>query len=123
MSHALVILQAAAPMSLCSICPKPGACCKGFQLFTTINGMRAEFTVPRSAWRDRAQSFLNLCGLPYTLDGYRETSRTSHSVTPVFRCEHRTHEGRCGIWERRPKVCSDFLPAADPLCIFPREPE
>ncbi len=123
-STALVILNNAAPMSLCSICPAPGGCCSGFHLFTGRGDAHTDFTVWAEDWKTQAQAFLDKHALPYTpaeLRGiaYDPTEKAEFGV-PYFSCSHLTPEGRCGIWATRPRVCSDYVPLTDSLCKFPR---
>ena len=41
----------------------------------------------------------------------------------VFSCDALQTDGRCGIYETRPKLCRDFKPGSDPLCVHYGEAE
>lgn len=117
MSTLLPVLYSQPPqMSLCSICPEPGRCCKQFCLPSAPSFWE-------KSWREDAQKWLDENELPYA-----PHSRSQHACTDPetgdeyvlvwFGCNHVTPDGRCGIYETRPDTCRIFVPASDPLCAF-----
>ncbi len=113
-----VLREKGAPMTLCSICPTPGACCKGFVLSHIPTGKDESGRQPllfwRSTWRKDAAAWLADRGLDFIPSKIAETYREEESGKPYvsvrFNCSHLTTGGRCGIYETRPNVCRQYLP-------------
>lgn len=51
-----------------------------------------------------------------TADAESITDRAYVSV--LWGCPKLAKNGLCSIYETRPKVCRDFIPGNDPLCVF-----
>ena len=49
--------------------------------------------------------------------------RTADDEFWRWRCTELTADGRCGIYENRPRACQVFEPASDPLCVHWRGAE
>ena len=129
MSSLLPILREKSPqMSMCSICPVPGACCKGFVLSHIPDGKtEGEHESPAfwlRNWKDQAAAWLEERGydfVPATIHTiWSRESEPSSWVSVRFDCPHLLGSGRCGIYETRPRVCRQFTPLEDDLCKFPR---
>lgn len=92
--------------SLCDTCHKPGACCRAFAVLTTELGLPGP---ARSATISEVSAVMP--------DHPFKIKLISHG-TPIWDCLALTKEGRCGIYERRPKLCRDFEAGVDQLCVM-----
>lgn len=100
----LPVLQRDDPRQhLCSICPVPGACCKGFMLFIGHEPVI----------EDDAELVLEENKLPFKVQGFDEHGQL------LFSCPRLGEDGRCTIYEERPDLCRSFVPTSSPLCKFP----
>lgn len=102
-------------MSLCDTCPKPGHCCKRFTLATGNGDV--------TTWADEKRLdpashegadhivFLEELGRAADPDG-REY------VWGYWGCTKLNENGRCTIYETRPKFCREYEPASSPLCVL-----
>lgn len=121
----LPILTSDAPqMSLCGLCPIPGACCKGFQLSALDeDGERQLPTFWVDSWIADASKWVQDRGLDFT-PARPEEIRTAADgrkyCTVLFDCSHVTNNGRCSIYDARPDLCRKYRPLSDDLCKFPR---
>jgi Fe-S-cluster containining protein len=120
----LPILAADAPqMSLCGICPVPGACCKGFKLSEpNEDGERWNPTFWVDSWEADASKWLQDKELDFVPARPAETWTAADGreyCTVQFDCSHITEEGKCGIYATRPRLCRVYRPLSDPLCKFP----
>jgi len=114
----LPILQSqAAPMSLCEICPQPGRCCAGFNLKGSIFN---EGVLWEHNWREESARLLaefNLPFKPISIEAEYVGDEGKYGEVR-YSCPKVTAEGRCGIYETRPKVCRIFVPAQNILCVM-----
>jgi Fe-S-cluster containining protein len=105
-------------MSLCSICPEPGRCCKQFCLPSAPPFWK-------SSWEEDAQAWLDKYELPYAPHSIGSTHTDEESgeeyVAVWFGCPHVTEKGLCGIYQTRPDTCRTFLPGSDSLCVFHKD--
>lgn len=105
-------------MSLCSICPEPGRCCKKFCL-------PAAPTFWKSSWEEDAQHWVEQQGVPFAPHSHGPVHVDEESgeefVLVWFHCPEVTAEGRCGIYENRPDTCRIFVPGSDQLCAFHKD--
>jgi len=94
-------------MSLCDTCSNPGACCRNFELKAkhpeTIlllqKGHKLEVLATCAEW-----------GFPFI--------PTEHDGNFWhFKCTVLTSEGRCGDYENRPALCSNYVAGSDELCV------
>lgn len=90
----------------CDTCSKPGHCCKGFGLNTSNND-------PLGISMELMQNGLTMFELVQTVEP-QEGQRIKH----LFRCTMLEPDGRCGIYESRPKLCRDYKPGSDPMCVY-----
>lgn len=120
MDSLLPILQSqAAPMSLCSVCAKPGSCCSDFGLFASDGSLAATFW--KTSWREDAADFLAERGLPYTPDRIASEHVADDGeiyVAVGYRCAHLLPNGLCGIYATRPDICRTFTPGTNKLCVM-----
>lgn len=100
-------------MSLCDSCYAPGQCCKRLR----ISKSDGEPTV----WLDDPNEPMIRQGLPFRyLDTVQqwtdqESGRAYGFVT--WMCPALGPDGRCTIYEQRPKLCRTYEPRSDPLCV------
>lgn len=116
----LPVLQQDHPlMSLCSVCPKPGMCCRNFPLFNTKS--KEEVTFWEATWREDAKKFLLEMGLPFEPVAVRSTYETEDKlkyITALYSCPKVTVDGRCSIYQDRPQLCRKYLPGNSDICCF-----
>jgi Fe-S-cluster containining protein len=114
----LPILRENAPlMSLCSICPKPGACCSNFMLY----GDGASPTFWKDSWQEDAIADLEAKGLPFYPARIVQEFTSADGrvyVTVEYDCPELEDDGRCGIYADRPSLCRRYMPLSDQLCIL-----
>lgn len=114
MTEALVRLDDLPQMTLCSICPKPGHCCKSFTLFTLDE---TEVTFWRDGFEEQAKEYAPF--VPTIQAEYVSKETGEPYVSVRWSCPHLTGQGRCGIYETRPVICRRFLPGdKSQLCVF-----
>jgi len=115
MNEFIILSNQGAQGTLCSICPEPGACCKLFDTSATYwndaqqeevdRYMAEQFgTLPWRAVRPGSESWKNDEGREYSFW--------------LFTCPKLSKEGRCTIYESRPKGCRNFVPASHSICVF-----
>jgi len=103
-------------MSLCGICPKPGACCKDFTISKITYWIDEGLEAAQKDFADR--------GLPFQVIGWRrETWKSDEDDGREYGearcdCPKLTADGRCSIYSTRPKTCSNYEPASDGLCVM-----
>lgn len=113
MSRNLPILRSQATESFCGMCPDKGHCCK-------------DFMYHRSFWIDEgieaAQKQLSDSGMPFLVKSfgpaYKEEGGTREYASVRCDCPKLGEDGRCTIYETRPRICRIFAAGSDPLCIF-----
>jgi len=101
--------------STCDNCLVPGYCCRSFSLFR--EGDEKTFWVDD---QESIQLFLKDEELPFLVNkeiGRWENKEGREYATYSFRCPHLEDNGRCGIYEDRPKTCRIFEAGANPLCV------
>lgn len=115
MSTLLPILYSQPPqMSLCSICPEPGRCCKQVCLPSAPPFWK-------SSWKEDARAWLTDNELPFAPHSIGTTHIADNGdeyVVIWFGCHNLTAQGLCGIYETRPDTCRTFVPGSDALCVF-----
>jgi len=119
---------------LCEACMSPGACCRSLRLsdgegeisvwddrdvveqlrerLHAADGMPMPFMPLQKMWTATAPDGHVEAGATYS--GYRWTCTALDDRT-----------GRCTIYESRPRLCRDYVPGSDPLCVHfvaPTEP-
>lgn len=112
-SRNLPILRTEATQSFCAICPDPGHCCRKFYFHRTY-------------WKDEgldaAQSELNSWNSPFIIKDWQPQTFKADSgreyAGVICSCSKVTAEGRCSIYENRPRTCRVFAAGSDPLCVF-----
>lgn len=117
MSTALLPIIQAAPMSLCSICAEPGACCQNVNLH--VKGESITFW--EVSWRSDSKREMRERGLPFFASSVRSRHKDedgSDYVTLWFDCPKLQPDGRCGIYADRPRLCRTYLPGQDDLCVM-----
>lgn len=102
----------------CDHCPKPGACCQHIPIIER-GAYWTESTHPTALHvlvAIAASPQLHLDGLaaplpflPLQIDGLGIWR---------LRCPELTDEGRCGIYDRRPWLCSHFQPGESAICAL-----
>jgi len=102
---------------LCSICPKPGDCCKDFRLY-----QKGEI---KTFWKDEGIwpvfDFLRDMRLPFnpkTIDTENINEEGKAYISWLFDCPKLLPDGRCGIYDDRPVLCRRFIAGTDTLCVF-----
>lgn len=104
---------------LCDVCLSPGACCRDLTLYRKDGALL-------TVWDDEGPAtFTSEHDLPFDPigkvgqwtdpEGGREYSAWN------FRCRALGDDGRCTIYENRPKLCADYLPGSSPLCVHYHE--
>lgn len=102
--------------SICESCTAPGICCRKFPL----TGERGEFSV----WADEdpVAALENAIGaaMPFEpLEVHRSYESDGRRYqTWWWSCPHVSAEGRCGIYDDRPKTCRVFAAGEDALCVM-----
>jgi Fe-S-cluster containining protein len=109
----LPILRTVATDSFCSICPEPGRCCRKFHFHRTY-------------WKDEgleaAQRDLTSWNNPFLVEAWagqdlKDVDGREYD-TVMCSCPKVTTEGRCSIYEDRPRTCRIFAAGSDRLCVF-----
>lgn len=91
-----------------------GLCCAGFTLPETPEQVRRKNNVDGMFIADMLIPIESLEPGEWTADrakayGYRDWGEGANDAPiHVYRCKHHTPEGRCGVYERRPGMCSSF---------------
>ena len=104
--------------SLCDRCYAPGACCRNMMLYA-IDGVELFQRAGEDA-RALLPERLAQAGLPFEplAPGLRHRSPEGDPVLIwMFRCRSLGPDGRCGIYERRPAICRNYVERSDPLCV------
>jgi len=95
-------------MSLCNICPDPGRCCREINISRKSNGESlGKFDTATEANISMAVNNLPFVAIP--------EKTGSHFM---FSCPMLSGNGRCSIYEHRPKLCREYETASDGLCVF-----
>lgn len=101
-------------MSLCDTCAAPGACCKRMRFWlggdpmtqwvgNDLNEDNPQLDLPPVYPVEMVEQWISPEGRPYA--EYR------------YGCYALQPDGRCGIYEDRPKLCRDYEPGTDPMCV------
>lgn len=98
-------------MSLCDRCFSPGACCKGM----TFNGLN-EITDPDEA-REAMQRQAEHEGTEMPFEPWQRVASVEFGNFWRWICTKLDADGRCSIYDSRPKACQVFEPASDRLCV------
>jgi Fe-S-cluster containining protein len=95
-------------MSLCDTCHTPGRCCRVFHLKTTSGSYGEGETMLE------VMSKLAMWGFPFMpLFKLRSTGQWR------FWCPNLDLKtGRCNDYENRPKLCAEYAPGQDDLCVY-----
>lgn len=125
MSTALVPLAEIPAMTLCSVCPDPGRCCRKFNFLTSTDEGKSYHE--RTYWKDEIAADIRAMreyGFPFELleikNTYQDEETGRDYVTAWFHCPKVTPDGRCSIYLDRPKLCRTFIPGnGGQLCAFP----
>jgi Fe-S-cluster containining protein len=83
-----------------------------------------ELTFWADTWRADAIEKLKTIGAPYEPLEVHSTYKTPEGeeyVTLYYRCPKLTDAGRCSIYDDRPSICREFVPASNQLCVFAAE--
>lgn len=121
-------------MSLCDACFNPGACCKNIYFY---GGIRPLDLGAHVFWFDepiepQLEGYLDdehkVDGkLPWVEGERGEVEIDPESNRPYglvsFVCTKLQANGRCGVYDRRPKLCAAFTPQEEPLCVHYRGAE
>lgn len=102
-------------MSLCDRCYAPGQCCKHFSLYGP--GGKMTFWLEGGG---TVSEHLERHELPFApvLEGEYEDDHGRRYGSYHFECPKLTPEGRCSIYEDRPRLCRAFEPAGgSKLCV------
>jgi Fe-S-cluster containining protein len=94
--------------TLCDHCVSPGACCRGFMLSESGSNMGKVSTATQ------ANVTMATKGYPFLAEEYK----TRDGGYFVFSCPMLDDNGRCSIYEFRPKTCRVYQPASDGLCAM-----
>lgn len=108
-------------MSACDTCIKPGACCHDFFL----NGRNGGLRFDEHDWKNQAQEKMDFYGMPFLplrVEPSKDPNPVEGKVAVRFTCPKVTPEGRCSIYEDRPKLCRDYQAGEDKLCVMYVEP-
>lgn len=122
MADLLPVLYEHTPqMTACAYCPEPGHCCTGFSI-TQCYGGAAPGEPPTfwgETWEADAKAYLAESNLPFVPERIAERyiADGREYVTIKFGCEHLA-DGRCGIYATRPKLCRNYEPGHDKLCVL-----
>lgn len=100
-------------------CPSIGACCRRLALWSSGQAW------PNTEDPVEAQKQIDTwgeTGLPFEIieraDEYGGlTGEPTGFKVWLVGCKMVMSDGMCGIYEHRPKLCRDFRPGADPLCV------
>jgi Fe-S-cluster containining protein len=118
-ANPLPVLQSSvSQMQLCGICPDPGRCCRKMVLSSGAQAL----TYWKDGWEDAARADMQRRGLPFEPLAIAEEYADSEGIAYVsvfMTCPELLPNGRCGIYEDRPRVCRSYVPASDRLCVFP----
>ncbi len=114
MTDALALLNTAD----CNSCRDPGACCRSFHVdidvpeFMTAEALRVHL---RAGLRPTtgSQAFEVL---PYDPIQPSTKGKKEGTVHWDYSCPKLGEDGRCTIYETRPKICRDYEAGSDALC-------
>ena len=114
--------------TLCDQCIRPGACCKEIMLvgsnpivFEIQNALTKLEVLVALATAEHSDEWMCNIGLPF-MPRYQ-----CRDGNWLLECPRLDSDGRCGDYENRPKLCRDFEPGIDALCVMscpekPRHP-
>lgn len=111
------------PVNLCTICRKPGACCKGFQLSISFWDNQDVNEQWQQALERQAGSGNGPLSQFHPIQKNTATtvvdkeSNESYSYWS-FSCDALLPNGLCGMYEMRPFPCRDYRPGTDKLCVM-----
>jgi len=101
------------PVGLCARCQKPGHCCKVISLNIKETGT----TLEALAWlANNPQPFIDGSMAPVPFLPTEEFKQSIWGLRRIWYCTELTPDGRCGIYDRRPKLCADPVPGSDDYC-------
>jgi len=115
----LVVLQDKPSMSLCWVCPKPGAWCTRFTLSGGPDTDQPVFWI--NNWREDALAYAQRNKFPFVPIGIAQTwtdDVDGEYMTPYWSCPKVSSDGRCTIYAERPTLCREFEPGSCALCVF-----
>lgn len=109
----LPILRHEVTASFCSICPEPGRCCRWFHFSKTY-------------WKDEGleavQQNLIEHNYPFIVEKWSNQAFKAEDGreygTVMCSCPKVTSDGRCSIYNERPRTCRVYAPGSDYLCVF-----
>ncbi len=104
MSDSLILASASnRATSLCDRCRAPGSCRSGFVLSMYGSSSPADIA-----------KFIEMNDLPFVL--MLEQHPLYSDGVGIYKCTKLGADGRCKIYETRPRTCRDFAEGGDPLC-------
>lgn len=119
-------------MSACDTCREPGHCCRNIRLFGARRSPAEHGEVVIPATLDPVKYLGSIQGedLPMLPKAPRQTFEPrplpdwngpliGETVqTWTWSCPRLTAAGRCGDYERRPRMCRMFEPVIDTMCLM-----
>lgn len=90
-------------------CPKPGYCCREFSIDVKGFGILGEHD------SQDLLDYIKEKQLPFVLSRYDEEFGAWRVTCPKLNAN-----GRCDIYNQRPKICRDYQPQQDSLCCIPK---
>jgi Fe-S-cluster containining protein len=115
MSHFLILEQQRPEMSLCSICPDKGHCCRNFD---------SSLVYWDDASHDEVTRYMHFIAgepMPWIVRGpgpkrFKQNGRAfSHWL---FDCPKLGPDGLCTDYENRPQACRSLVPGTVDVCTF-----
>lgn len=95
--------------SLCDVCDQPGNCCKDF-VISFIENKEPHFV---------EEEILTLANIKMALHGFPFiATRYEKSKGARFMCPLLDADGYCSDYENRPKLCREYKPQTDKMCVF-----
>jgi Fe-S-cluster containining protein len=109
------------PEISCDRCIAPGTCCKAIQLFTQEG---VEITHPLGTTLEKLRESLRANYLPF--EPLRRlkilaNSDESEKEAWLYSCPKLGDDGRCTIYETRPRLCRTYEPGCDHMCVHMRK--
>lgn len=104
-------------MSLCDTCMDPGRCCRWMSLSGGPPDPRTGKRIGEPMSLEDAEHMAMRFGLPFMPGEQDETGRWRYTCTALG------DDGRCQVYETRPKLCRDYAAGSDGLCVHYWAPE
>src|ERR1700730_13625623 len=119
MSEFIILAQDRPEMTLCSICPDPGHCCRNFDS-TLVYWDDAD---PEEV--KRYMEFVAGEPMPWIPlgPGPRKFDQQGRKYSHwKFDCPKLDAHGRCTIYASRPRACRSLVPGSVGVCVFSKIP-